>query len=108
MNTGPMRHRVDFEALTEQKDQHSAIKNVWVKVCDARTRIIPLTGRSLFAAQKEHSEVTGRIEMRYRADITAKMRGVFNGKIYSIHAAINVEERNKDLHLMVSEGVREN
>jgi len=108
MRAGAMRHYISIERLTEQKDRHSAIKNVWVEVCKVYASIKPLTGRSLFAAQQNHSEVTGDILMRYRPDIDAKMRVVYEGKIYSIHAVIDPDLRHRELHLMVSEGVREN
>jgi len=108
MQAGKLRHRVTFQQLTEQKDTHGAGKNTWVDVCTVYARIRPLTGRSLFAAQQNHSEVTGMIDIRYDARITAKMRAVFEGKIYSIHAVIDPELRHKELNLMVSEGVREN
>ena len=107
MNTGAMRHKIIIEALTETRNSSGGEKFLWQKVCDVQSEIIPLSGRALFAAQQNHSEVTGIIKMRFRADITAKMRAVYNNKIYSIHAPINVGERNKELHLMVSEGVRE-
>lgn len=107
MNTGAMRHKIIIEALPKTRDSSGGEKFIWQPVCTVQAEIVPLSGRALFAAQQNHSEVTGVIKMRFRADITAKMRAVYNNKIYSIHAPINVGERNKELHLMVSEGVRE-
>lgn len=108
MQAGLLRHRVTFQQLTEQKDAHGADKNNWVDVCTVYARVSPLSGRSLFAAQQNHSEVTGTIETRYRPDLNAKMRAVFEGKIYSLHAMIDPEMRHRELRFMVSEGVREN
>ncbi len=104
---GKLRHRVTFEALTKTKDSHGAEKPLWKPVCTVWARVSPLSGKWLFAAQQNHSEVTGTIEMRYRADINAQLRAVYEGKIYSIHAVIDRDLRHKELQLMVSEGVRE-
>lgn len=107
IQAGKLRHKITIEALTETRNSSGGEKFIWQPICTVQAEIIPLSGKSLFAAQQNHSEVTGIIKMRFRADITAKMRAVYNNKIYSIHALINVGERNKELHLMVSEGVRE-
>jgi SPP1 family predicted phage head-tail adaptor len=61
----------------------------------------------LFAAQQNHSEVTGTIDLRYRKDVNAELRAVYDGKIYHINAVIDFELRHKELKLMVSEGVIE-
>lgn len=107
IQSGKLRQRVTFEALTKVRDSHGAEKPQWMPVCTVWAAINPLSGKSLFAAQQNHSEITGTIDLRYRADINAELRAVHEGKIYSIHAVINPELRNKELKLMVSEGVRE-
>ena len=43
--------------------------------------------------------------MRYLSGITTDMRVNFNGRIFEIEAALNINERNKELHLMCSEVV---
>lgn len=107
IQAGKQRHRVTFEALTETRNSSGGERFEWQPICTVQTEIVPLSGKSLFAAQQNHSEVTGIIKMRYRADINAKMRVIYKEKIYSIHAVINVGERNRELNLMTSEGVKE-
>jgi len=104
---GKLRHRVTIEALTETRNSSGGEKFIWQPICTVNAEIVPLSGKSLFAAQQNHSEVTGIIKMRYRADINAKQRAVHKDKIYSIQAVINIGERNRELHLMTSEGVKE-
>jgi len=107
IQAGKLRHRVTIEALTETRNSSGGEKFIWQPICTVNAEIVPLSGKSLFAAQQNHSEVTGIIKMRYRADINAKQRAVYKDKIYSIQAVINIGERNRELHLMTSEGVRE-
>lgn len=107
MQAGKLRHRVTFERLTKTRGASGGEKNEWVTVAVVWARVQPLSGKYLFAAQQNHSEVTGTIDIRYRADINAELRAVYESKIYSIHAVIDPELRHKELKLMVSEGVIE-
>lgn len=102
---GKLRHRVTFQSLTMQRGLGGGEKQEWVDECTVWARVSPLSGKFLFAAQQNHSEVTGTIDLRYRADINAKMRAIYEGKTYHIHAVIDPELRHKELKLMVSEGV---
>jgi SPP1 family predicted phage head-tail adaptor len=102
---GRLRHRVTFQKLTTTRGLSGGEKNEWVGVCTVWARVSPLSGKALFAAQQNHSEVTGTIDMRYRADINAKMRAMYEGKTYHIHAVIDPDLRHKELRLMVSEGL---
>lgn len=104
---GKLRHIVTFQKLTTTRGLSGGEKNEWVGVCTVWARVSPLNGKALFAAQQNHSEVTGTIDLRYRKDINAELRAVYEGKIYHIHAVIDFELRHKELKLMVSEGVIE-
>lgn len=104
---GKLRHRVTFQRLTKTRGLSGGEKNEWVGVCTVWARVSPLSGKALFAAQQNHSEVTGTIDLRYRKDINAELRAMYEGKIYHIHAVIDSELRHKELKLMVSEGVIE-
>lgn len=67
--------------------------------------IEPLRGRELFAAQEHFAEVTTRIRIRYRDDVTAEMRVVHGGVDYAIGAVIDPELRHRELELMCASGV---
>jgi SPP1 family predicted phage head-tail adaptor len=60
----------------------------------------PLTGREYFAAGQTQSEVVIRFRIRYRGDITAKMRVVYRGAYYDIESALDIEGKKQWLHLM--------
>lgn len=67
--------------------------------------IEPLRGRELFAAQEHSSETEVRIRIRYRDDVTDRMRVVHDGKYYEIQSVIDPELRHRELELMCSQGV---
>jgi SPP1 family predicted phage head-tail adaptor len=111
MQAGRLRHKVDIEYLSANspdQDQYGAPDQSWTTLYnDIWAAVEPLSGRELFAAQEHHSEVETRIRVRYRSDITAKMRVVFNGNYYDIKAVINSEFRNRELHLLCATGVNQ-
>lgn len=107
MQAGKLRHRVTFEQRTENRNAGGGERFTWQPVCTVSAEIVPLSGKALFAAQQNYSEVTAIIKLRYRPDINSKLRAVYGDAIYSIDAVINVGQRNRELHCMVSTGVKE-
>jgi SPP1 family predicted phage head-tail adaptor len=81
--------------------------DAWSDVATLWAAVEPLAGRELFAAQQHHSEVTGRIRIRYRAGVTAAMRFVFEERVYNIVAQIDSAERHRELAFLVAEGVND-
>jgi SPP1 family predicted phage head-tail adaptor len=61
----------------------------------------PLTGRELFAAGQVQTGITIRFRIRYRSDITARMRVLWRGAYYDIEGdPIDLEGKKQFLHLM--------
>ena len=74
--------------------------------------IQPLSGREARIADRVAAEVTHQITVRYRSDlddpqVVARMRVLFRGRIFSIHAALNDDEANVAIILLASEGLRD-
>jgi SPP1 family predicted phage head-tail adaptor len=106
-NIGKRRHRITIQRLVEgspAQDAGGTPDEAWATFSTDWARIRPLEGRELERAQAVHAEVTGRIEIRYRAGVTARMRALFGSRPLEILAVINVEERNRDMHLLYKEG----
>lgn len=105
MNTGKMRHRITFQVEAGNRGRSGDTKFQWADHCTVHAEYITTGSRALFAAQQLHSEVTGMFRLRYRPDLDAAMRIMFNGKVYSISAVVDVDERHRELNVMVSTGV---
>ena len=109
MRSGRLRHRVQFDELVESQNETTGlIEKTWRKKAVLWCSGEPLSGRELIAAQGNHSEITGKMLMRYNPEITHEMRAVFRGKYYNIHAVIvdnksGIEYQN----VMTSEGVND-
>jgi len=76
----------------------------WKEVCKVWAGIEPLKGSEKFSAMEVQSEVDSRIVMRWSKgtdQITTKERIVYGNKIYDIKDVLNLDERDRELHLMV-------
>jgi len=100
MNAGRLRHAVILYAPVETQNTYGEPEVRWQKVADLWARIEPLQGREYFAAKQAVSEIEARLTIRYRSDVTAKMKITHGAIDYLIEAIINPEERNRELQLM--------
>lgn len=81
----------------------------WQDVATVWASIEPLSAREFVAAEAEASKITTRIAIRYRPDVTAKMRLYHSakGKYYNIEGVLSdVNSGLEYLTLPCSEGVR--
>lgn len=104
INMGNLRHRITIEQKTIDNSQLDPVET-WSKFATVWAAIEPLKGneRWIDGAKLISNSVTGRIKIRYLAGVTPTMRVKFGSRTYEILAAINVNERNEEMHLMVKE-----
>jgi len=89
MRNGKLRHqiRIDQPALAQDANTGEMVPG-WTKVADVMADIQPLSVRDMIAAKAVQSEVTARIVIRHRSDITAQMRVVYRSQIYRIEGVL--------------------
>ena len=105
MRAGELRHRVTIQQKSVTRNTFGEEVVTWQDVATVWAAIEPLRGREFFESQQVNAEVTTRIRIRYRPGITPTMRVVFGNRVFDIQAVINVDERNRELHLMCREEV---
>jgi len=98
---------LELQAKSTIQDDYGAESIAWITVATVWAAIEPLAGRELIAAQAAQSETTGKIRIRFRSDVSPAMRGKFGEKIYNFLAAIDMDERNREIWIYTSEGVNE-
>lgn len=110
IQAGKLRHRVILQNPVETQDQTTgAVIVSWQDIATLWSRIQPLSAREFIAAQAEASKVTTRITIRYRADISAKMRFYHAAKnqYYNIEGVLADEDSGLEyIILPCSEGIR--
>lgn len=104
---GKLRHRVAIERNQETPDADTgAMVPAWVPVATVWASVEPLSGREFVAAQAVQANVSVRIVVRYRPDITPAMRIVHGGKVHNIAAVLADKDSGREyLTLMCDQGV---
>lgn len=110
INAGELNKRVTLQRLTPNspdRDQGGAPDSTWATLATVWAKIEPLRGREFMAAQEINSEVTGSIQIRYRADITLTTgdRVGYGTRYYDILAVVDPLEEHVEIILYVKEGV---
>ncbi|WP_099139665.1 phage head closure protein, partial [Xenorhabdus hominickii] len=77
----------------------------WQDVATVWAEVKHLSGRELLSAGAEMAEVTVRVWLRYRRDVTAAYRMVFRDQVYDIQAVIPDPKRTQ-LELLGKQGVK--
>lgn len=109
-NAGRYKQAVTIEAATETKGAMGGTEKTWYDVFPGnavRADIIHVSGSDRVAAGQNHSAVVARAFLRYMPGITAKMRLVDDGVIYSITAVIDRTSKRRELELVLSQGVND-
>lgn len=110
INAGKLNKRVAIERAVSGSPAVNAFGEpnvIWDELAEVWAAMEPLTGREFWAQQQVQSEITVRIRVRYRSDVMAGMRVVYNDAIYMIRNIIDPLEKHEELQLMCAEGVRE-
>jgi SPP1 family predicted phage head-tail adaptor len=100
-----LRHRLTLQAEVMTPDGAGGYVRTWNDVANIWAEIIPFSGRERFFSGKIQAETTHRILLRYRSDITAAHRLMFENRIFNIRAIMNAREQRDVLELLVEEGV---
>lgn len=101
MRAGRLRHRVELLRPQITRDALGAAVTEWVPADTVWAGVEPLVGRELHAARQEHSEISVRVVMRYRADVAADWRLRRGAETMELVAPpINPDMRNRELQLM--------
>ena len=69
----------------------------------------PLGVRESFLAAQAQSSTTHKVTIRYSSDVAAVVaswRVLFGSRVFVVDGARNVDERNVDIVLMCTEGLR--
>jgi len=109
VKSGKLKHRITIQRPVETQDATTGETTVtWRAVCYVWAAIEPLSAKEFIAAQATQSQVMARIVIRYRDDVTPKMRAVHGEKIYNIHGVLaDLNSGREYLTLPVSEGVND-
>ena len=105
MEAGKLRHYVTIQRVTVTPDSHGDGVKTWADLANAWASIEPLSGREFLQASQVMSDVTVRIKMRGRSDIslTPKDRVVYGARTFDIRHIVDWQGKGVEWHLMCTE-----
>lgn len=107
INPGEFRNTIVFQKINkDENDQNDYGEPVekWDDIITTKAGIYPLSGETFFAAEKENSKITHKINMRYIPGITTDMRIKFGERFFQmVSPPINFQERNIELQILCKE-----
>ena len=106
MSIGERRFRVTFQTPTISQDSYGEADKVWSDVCTSWGLIKPLKGAERLSANQMQSDVTHRIVVRYRSelsDLDAGDRVTWNSKTFDIKSVIWRDHMIKEIEILAKE-----
>lgn len=103
MKIGDMRQRITFQRGVKKPDGHKGHTVVWQDMITCWASVEPLSGREYFYSHQIKAEITHRVKIRYRGDITTKMRIKHRDRILAIESILDKKERREELEIFCKE-----
>lgn len=100
-----LRHMVALQRVTKTADGAGGWDKSWTTIATLYAYMRASGGGERFFADRLNMEIRYVAVIRYRENIQASDRIVFDGKAYQIRSIIDVEFKKKWLELTLEEGV---
>lgn len=111
MNPGLFRHRVTIQQRSTAQDESGQQSGAWrTLMADLPAEIDTLSVREVVAAQANNIEATHRISVRWLRELddpvaVGALRVLFRGRVMDIKSAVNVDERDREIRMLASQGL---
>lgn len=106
LRAGRLNKRVAIQEYASTSDGGGGTTQTWATITNGTVwaRVSPLDGVERFQAQQVQGTLTHEIEIRYRSDVTTKMRVSYDGRFFYIsQPPINKDEKGESLVLICEE-----
>jgi len=104
IHAGRLDKRVTLQTPTETQDStYGSVQQSWSNTATLWGAIEPLSGREWLQARQQADEISLRVTIRWRSDVTNKCRFAYGSRTFEIMAIIDHDEMNEFLVLMCRE-----
>lgn len=104
MKIGRMRYRITLQYPADTVDDYGNAIDSWENLATVWGDIVPVSGREYLTANQATSETQYKIYIRYIENVNAKMRILYNNKVFEILAVLG-DKRSGMLTIMCKEVV---
>lgn len=110
MRAGTLNRLIDIQHQVASKDSFGGETFGWATLKSVYAGIEALSGNELMAAMSFSTDVSHRITVRYDdifsdPRVTATYRVQYGARIFNVEAGLNLDEGNRTLQLICSEGL---
>ncbi len=89
MRAGRLNTRITIEQPSESRSATGAVVTTWSTLATVWAEVVPLRGREFYAAQAVQAETDVKYRIRWRDDVTPKMRINASGVLHDIRAVFD-------------------
>lgn len=107
MRPGPMRHRVTLQRRATGTDAAGGVLNSWEDVATRWASMDRAAGSEVWSSAQRSGRVPAVFRLRYLGNVVPAMRLLFDGRIYNILSAVDLEGRKAELVITAEELVEE-
>ena len=110
MRAGRLDRRITLQSPAGSRDAVGERTTTWTDVATVWAQVSPLSVRELLAAGQLQSETSHRIRIRHSSAVSAidaSWRVLYGARVLVIQGVRNIDEGNREIELLCSEGVRE-
>jgi SPP1 family predicted phage head-tail adaptor len=100
---GSLRDRLRLEAPLDADDGAGGTTRTWQTVATVWGRIVPIGAGERVAADRLEAHADHRVTIRWRADVTARMRFVAGTRVLEIRGLSDIDERHRHLDCLCEE-----
>ncbi len=103
MIIGELRHRLALQSATDSTDSYGQPTRSWATYATVWGKVLPVTAGESQLANQQQADITHRITIRHRADVTAEHRILFGSRTLNIRGVRDLEERGITLEIDAEE-----
>ncbi len=103
IRAGELEQYITIEKPVNTEGDYGETTTTWTTHCNCWANIQNLKGKEYWDAKSINSEVTAKIKIRYRDDITADMRVKYESRYFYVNSFFDPYEERKELLLMCKE-----
>lgn len=101
--TGRLTQQIAIEEPTATQDAYGAVTHSWAKKCYCWAAIETPSGREAILSGQPQGVLSHVVRIRYKSDITPKMRVKWGTRVLNIGSAIDPNQRHEELQLVCTE-----
>lgn len=104
VDVGKLNRRITFLRMETEEDEMEQSKSEWKEYCTVWATVKPYKSSEYNFMEKLKPEVTHRMYIRFRKDISADMRILFRGHTYAISGPpLDMDDQHRMLEIQCEE-----